>query len=179
MITNPGSKTRVDEVADGIYRISTPVDLVPGGFSFNQYLVVDEEPLLFHTGPRRMFPLVREAVAAVLPVERLRHVGFSHFEADECGSLNEFLAVDASRSPRPPRANILSGRGRLDPSARRLGPWNPAGQDLRSRDRGREERHPEKCTRQHMRIVPDLSWPLLPLIFVSQPRLPFLLGCDP
>ena len=63
MITNPGSKTRVDEVADGIYRISTPVDVVPGGFSFNQYLVVDEEPLLFHTGPRRMFPLVREAVA--------------------------------------------------------------------------------------------------------------------
>ena len=55
MITNPGSKTRVDEVADGIYRISTPVDVIPGGFSFNQYLVVDEEPLLFHTGPRRMF----------------------------------------------------------------------------------------------------------------------------
>jgi len=51
MITNPGSKTRVDEVADGIYRISTPVDVIPGGFSFNQYLVVDEEPLLFHTGP--------------------------------------------------------------------------------------------------------------------------------
>jgi flavorubredoxin len=99
MITNPGSKTRVDEVADGIYRISTPVDLVPGGFSFNQYLVVDEEPLLFHTGPRRMFPLVREAVAAVLPVERLRHVGFSHFEADECGSLNEFLAVAPVAAP--------------------------------------------------------------------------------
>jgi len=99
MITNPGSKTRVDEVADGIYRISTPVDVVPGGFSFNQYLVVDEEPLLFHTGPRRMFPLVREAVAAVLPVERLRHVGFSHFEADECGSLNEFLAVAPDAAP--------------------------------------------------------------------------------
>ena len=75
------------------------MDLVPGGFSFNQYLVVDEEPLLFHTGPRRMFPLVREAVAAVLPVERLRHVGFSHFEADECGSLNEFLAVAPQASP--------------------------------------------------------------------------------
>jgi flavorubredoxin len=99
MITNSGSKTRVDEVADGIYRISTPVDVVPGGFSFNQYLVVDEEPLLFHTGPRRMFPLVREAVAAVLPVERLRHVGFSHFEADECGSLNEFLAVAPVAAP--------------------------------------------------------------------------------
>jgi flavorubredoxin len=62
-------------------------------------LVVDEEPLLFHTGPRRMFPLVREAVAAVLPVERLRHVGFSHFEADECGSLNELLAVAPVAAP--------------------------------------------------------------------------------
>jgi len=99
MITNEGSKTRIDEVAEGIYRISTPVSVVPGGFSFNQYLVVDEEPLLFHTGPRRMFPLVREAVAAVLPVERLRHVGFSHFEADECGSLNEFLAVAPQAAP--------------------------------------------------------------------------------
>lgn len=99
MITNPGSKTRVDEVADGIYRISTPVDVVPGGFSFNQYLIVDEEPLLFHTGPRRMFPLVREAVAAILPVARLRHLGFSHFEADECGALNELLAVAPQAAP--------------------------------------------------------------------------------
>ena len=76
MITNPGSKTRVDEVADGIYRISTPVDVVPGGFSFNQYLVVDEEPLLFHTGPRRMFPLVREAVAnrSIGRIDRLRAI---------------------------------------------------------------------------------------------------------
>jgi flavorubredoxin len=99
MITNEGSKTRIDEVAEGIYRISTPVTLLPGGFSFNQYLVVDEEPLLFHTGPRRMFPLVREAIAAVLPVERLRHIGFSHFEADECGSLNELLAVAPQAAP--------------------------------------------------------------------------------
>ena len=86
MITNEASRTRIDEVAEGIYRISTPVTVVPGGFSFNQYLVVDEEPLLFHTGPRRMFPLVREAIASVLPVERLRHIGFSHYEADECGA---------------------------------------------------------------------------------------------
>jgi flavorubredoxin len=93
MITNPGSGTRVDEVADGIYRISTPVTLLPGGFSFNQYLVLDEAPLLFHTGPRRMFPLVSEAIAAVLPLDRLRYLGFSHFEADECGALNELLAV--------------------------------------------------------------------------------------
>ena len=102
MITNPGSKTRVDEVADGIYRISTPVDVVPGGFSFNQYLVVDEEPLLFHTGPRRMFPLVREAIGHVLPVERLRYIGLSHFEADECGAMNDFLAA-------APRAVPLCG----------------------------------------------------------------------
>jgi len=122
MITNPGSKTRVDEVADGIYRISTPVDVVPGGFSFNQYLVVDEEPLLFHTGPRRMFPLVREAVAAVLPVERLRHVGFSHFEADECGSLNELLAVAAGGAAvRPHRGHGLRGRRRRPQAARARG----------------------------------------------------------
>jgi flavorubredoxin len=99
MITNSGSGTRVDEVAEGIYRISTPVTVLPGGFTFNQYLVVDEQPLLFHTGPRRMFPLVREAVAAVMPVDRLRYVGLSHFEADECGALNEFLAVAPEAVP--------------------------------------------------------------------------------
>lgn len=93
MITNTASGTRVDEVAEGIYRISTPVTVLPGGFTFNQYLVLDEEPLLFHSGPRRMFPLVSEAVAAVMPIERLRYVGLSHFEADECGALNEFLAA--------------------------------------------------------------------------------------
>ena len=99
MITNKESGTRVDEVAEGIYRISTPMTVLPGGFTFNQYLVVDEEPLLFHTGPRGMFPLVREAVAAVMPVERLRYVGLSHFEADECGALNEFLAVAPDALP--------------------------------------------------------------------------------
>lgn len=93
MITNHGSGTSIDEIADGIYRITTPVSVVPGGFTFNQYLVVDDEPLLFHTGLRRLFPMVREAIVAVLPVERLRWVAFSHYEADECGSLNEFLGV--------------------------------------------------------------------------------------
>ena len=92
-VTNSQSGTNVHEVADGIYRISTPVAMEGGGFSFNQYLVVDDEPLLFHTGPRRMFPLVREAVMSVLPVERLRHIAFSHVEADECGALNEWLAA--------------------------------------------------------------------------------------
>jgi flavorubredoxin len=99
MITNPGSGTRVDEVAPSVYRISTPVTILPGGFSFNQYLVVDEQPLLFHTGPRRMFPLVREAIAAVMPVDRLRYVAFSHVEADECGSLNELLAAAPQAEP--------------------------------------------------------------------------------
>ncbi len=92
MITNAASGTRVDEVADGIYRISTPVTVLPGGFTFNQYLVADEQPLLFHSGPRATFPLVSEAVSKVVPLETLRYVGLSHFEADECGSLNEFLA---------------------------------------------------------------------------------------
>jgi flavorubredoxin len=103
-IVNTQTGTRVDEVAAGIYRIFTPVppSAIPGGFSFNQYLVVDDEPLLFHTGPRKLFPLVREAMASVMPVETLRWVSFSHFEADECGSLNEWLAV-------APRATPLSG----------------------------------------------------------------------
>ncbi len=92
-ITNTQSGTRVDEVADGIYRISTPVSIPGGGFSFNQYLIVDDAPLIFHTGPRRMFPLVREAVASVIAPDRLRHIAFSHVEADECGSLNAFLAA--------------------------------------------------------------------------------------
>ena len=93
-VTNSQSGTNVHEVADGIYRINTPVVIEGGqGFSFNQYLIVDDEPLLFHTGPRKLFPLVREAVASVIPVERLRWIGFSHVEADECGSLNEWLAA--------------------------------------------------------------------------------------
>ncbi len=98
-ITNPQSGTNVHEIADGIYRINTPVALPGGGFSFNQYLIVDDEPLIFHTGPRKMFPLVHEAVASVLPPARLRHIAFSHVEADECGSLNEWLAVAPHSTP--------------------------------------------------------------------------------
>ncbi|HJW96333.1 MAG TPA: MBL fold metallo-hydrolase [Thermoanaerobaculia bacterium] len=99
MITNTQSGTNIHEVAEGIYRINTPLDIPGGGFSFNQYLVVDDEPLLFHTGPRRLFLLVREAVANVLPPERLRWISFSHVEADECGSLNEWLAVAPAAQP--------------------------------------------------------------------------------
>ena len=86
--------TQLDEIADGIYRISTVMpDIAPGGFSFNQFLVTGEEPLLFHTGPRGLFPLVAEAVATVVPVESLRWVSFGHVESDECGSMNDWLAV--------------------------------------------------------------------------------------
>jgi flavorubredoxin len=98
--TNVQTGTRIDEVADRIYRIHTPIREMPGGFSFNQYLVVDDDPLLFHTGPRRMGPVVREAIAAVMPVDKLRWISFSHVEADECGGLNDLLAV-------APRAQAL------------------------------------------------------------------------
>lgn len=99
-VTNNQSGTNVSEVSDGIYRINTPVVIADGGgFSFNQYLIVDHEPLLFHTGPRKMFALVREAVASLLPIERLRYIAFSHVEADECGSLNEWLAVAPQSVP--------------------------------------------------------------------------------
>lgn len=99
MITNSDTGTRVDEIGDGIHRIHTPVKIVPGGFSFNQYLVVDDEPLLFHTGPRRLLPVVRQAIAAVMPVERLRWLAFSHVEADECGGLNGLLELAPQAQP--------------------------------------------------------------------------------
>jgi flavorubredoxin len=106
-ITNSQSGTNVHEIADGIYRLSTPLPEsaagIPGGFTFNQYLIVDDEPLLFHTGPRRMFPLTREALAHVMPVERLRWVSFSHVESDETGALNDWLQA-------APRAEPLCGR---------------------------------------------------------------------
>jgi flavorubredoxin len=87
-------QTRVAEIADGVYRLSTFVPEVgPGGLTFNQFLVLGDEPLLFHTGPRRMFPLVREAASRVMAPERLRWITFGHFEADECGAMNDWLAV--------------------------------------------------------------------------------------
>lgn len=98
---NLASDTRVDEIADGIFRICTPVppSVIPGGFTFNQYLIVDDEPLLFHTGSRRMFPLVKAAIETVIPVAKLRHIGFSHLESDECGAINDFLAVAPDATP--------------------------------------------------------------------------------
>lgn len=85
---------RVDQIADRIYRISTFVpDVGPTGFTFNQFLVDAEEPLLYHTGMRQLFPLVSDAIEQVMPVERLRWIAFSHLEADECGAVDEFLAA--------------------------------------------------------------------------------------
>jgi flavorubredoxin len=96
-IINPQTGSRIDEIADGIFRISVPVPEqaipIPGGFTFNQFLIVDEQPLLFHTGPRAMFPLVHEALSHVLAPDKLRWVAFSHFEDDECGAANQWLGV--------------------------------------------------------------------------------------
>jgi flavorubredoxin len=96
--------TQTDEIAERIYRLSTfvPEIAAPAGFTFNQYLIDAEEPLLFHCGPRMMFPLVSAALAAIAPIERLRWIAFGHVEADECGSMNLWLAA-------APKAQIVHG----------------------------------------------------------------------
>src|SRR5512147_1485580 len=99
MTTNPETSTRLDEVADGIYRICTPLDVIPGGFTFNSYLLAGDEPLLFHTGYRKLFPITLEAVKKVMPIEKLRWIGGSHFESDEYGALNDFLAAAPESIP--------------------------------------------------------------------------------
>lgn len=87
--------TTVNEIAEGIFRISTYVPEIepPAGFTFNQFLVLGDEPLLFHTGHRTMFECTREAVARVIRPEDLRWISFGHFEADECGAMNHWLAI--------------------------------------------------------------------------------------
>lgn len=96
--------TTIDEIAEGIYRISTWVDQIapPAGFSFNQFLIDADEPLLFHTGPRHLFPAVSEAVATVVPLERMRWITFGHIESDENGSMNNWLAAS-------PNAEVAHG----------------------------------------------------------------------
>jgi flavorubredoxin len=91
----------IQPVGQDIWRISVPVppSQFPGGFSFNQYLVVDERPLLFHTGPKKLFGQVREQLEKVLPVDQLRYIAFSHVEADECGALPDFLALAPQARP--------------------------------------------------------------------------------
>jgi flavorubredoxin len=95
-------ETRVDEIADRIYRISTYVPMGPG-LAFNQFLIDGDEPLLFHTGFRHMFSAVSSAVSTIVPVEKLRWIGFSHLEADESGAMNDFLAA-------APQAQIVHGQ---------------------------------------------------------------------
>ncbi len=98
-------ESKTAEIADGVYRISTFVSEIapPAGFTFNQFLVLGDEPLLFHTGLRRMFPLVLDAVERIIAPRELRWISFGHFEADECGAMNEWLAA-------APQAEVVHGR---------------------------------------------------------------------
>jgi flavorubredoxin len=87
-------QTQVDKIGDGIFRLSTFVpDVSPAGFTFNQYLVQAEQPLLFHCGGRGLFPLISEAAKSVVPLASLRWISFGHVESDECGSMNQWLAA--------------------------------------------------------------------------------------
>jgi flavorubredoxin len=92
--------TTTTEIADGIYRFSTFIE--PANLRFNQYLIAGKEPLIFHCGYRMLFPLVSTAVARVVPLASLRWITFGHYEADECGSMNEWLGA-------APKASIAFG----------------------------------------------------------------------
>lgn len=96
-------ETRVDEIASGIFRLSTFVpDISPIGFTFNQFLILADQPLLFHCGGRGLFPLVSKAASELMPLERLRWISFGHVESDESGSMNAWLAV-------APKAQVVHG----------------------------------------------------------------------
>jgi len=100
---NTGPQTQVDEIATDIFRMSTWVpDITEHGFTFNQFLLTGDEPMLFHTGHRQLFPLVSAAVNRVIPIEKLRWISFGHLEADECGAMNLFLAA-------APDAEVIQG----------------------------------------------------------------------
>ena len=103
-------QTRVDEIADGIYRLSTfAPEVTPEGLTFNQFLIDADEPMLFHCGQRMFFETVSGAVARIMPLERLRWISFGHVEADECGSMNSWLSV-------APRATVAHGQVACDVS---------------------------------------------------------------
>jgi flavorubredoxin len=87
-------QSKIDEIADGIYRLSVHVTDIapPSGFTFNHFLLRADQPMLFHCGLRNMFAPLHDAVARLMPVERLRWLGFGHVEADECGAMNSWLA---------------------------------------------------------------------------------------
>jgi flavorubredoxin len=99
MTADRNTGTTVDEVAAGIYRISTPLDVMPWGFTFNSYLIADDEPVLFHAGYRALFQATRRAIETVMPIDRIRWIGGSHFEADEFGALNDLLTVAPAATP--------------------------------------------------------------------------------
>ena len=91
---DPGMQTNIHEIADGVYRLATVIpEAAPGGFTFNQYLIDGDEPMIFHTGARQLFPLVSEAVGKVIDVASVRWISFGHVESDECGSMNQWLAA--------------------------------------------------------------------------------------
>ncbi len=98
-------ETKINEITAGIFRLSTFVPEIapPVGFTFNQFLVLGDDPLLFHTGPRKMFPHIHSAIGRLIPPERLRWIAFGHYEADECGAMNEWLAV-------APQAEVTHGQ---------------------------------------------------------------------
>ncbi|WP_211871926.1 oxygen-binding di-iron domain-containing protein [Neoroseomonas terrae] len=98
-------QAKIDEVGPNIFRLSVHVPEIapPAGFTFNHFLLRGEEPLLFHTGLRRMFPILREAVGRLIPPESLRWIAFGHYEADECGAMNEWIAV-------APQAQVAHGQ---------------------------------------------------------------------
>jgi flavorubredoxin len=108
----------INEVGDQVYRVSvalSPNEIpVPGGFTFNQYLILDDEPLLFHTGHRTFFPMVSAQIKKVLPLNKLRHIGFSHYEQDECGALNEFLAAAPQATPLCSQINAIINSAGMD-----------------------------------------------------------------
>ena len=116
-------QTNIHEIADGVYRLSTCVpEVAPGGFTFNQYLIDAEEPLLFHTGPRQMFDLVAPAAAQVLDIERLRWISFGHVESDECGAMNRWLEAAPQRRghlQRPRLRRLAQRPGRPPAGGRR------------------------------------------------------------
>lgn len=96
-------ETQVDEIANNVFRLSTfTPDLPPSGFTFNQYLIKADAPLLFHCGGRALFPLVSEAAAKILPLRTIRWISFGHVESDECGSMNQWLRV-------APEAQVVHG----------------------------------------------------------------------
>lgn len=96
---------QITEIDDGIFRLSVFVPEIapPQGFVFNSFLIVDDEPLLFHAGQRGMFPLFSEAVSSLIPLERLRWISFGHIEADECGAMNLWLEA-------APNAEVVHGQ---------------------------------------------------------------------